>query len=353
MTDTINLTIDGRGTSVPGGTTILEAARSLGIEIPTLCDHPYLEPEAACRMCVVEVKGARVLSASCVTPVVEGMVVQTASPRVLAARRMIVELLVSNHPADCMTCDTAGACELQALAYQFGVKSSRFQGTVRQFPVMDSNPFIVMDLNKCILCRRCTRACAQIQGRVAINIGGRGFNSKVIAGMDVPMEESICEFCGQCVAYCPVDALTVKIAQGRGRTWEMEKVATTCNYCGVGCGLDLNVKDHQVVQVTSNWDTPVNNGALCVKGRFGFDFINHPDRLTTPLIRRNGQFREAGWDEALDLVAERLVEIKERAGSDALGVLASAKCTNEENYLIQKFARAVLGTNNVDHCARL
>jgi predicted molibdopterin-dependent oxidoreductase YjgC len=349
----INLAIDERKVSAPAGSTVLQAATQAGIKIPTLCDHPALAPIGACRMCLVEIKGQRTLQPACTFPITEGMEVQTYSPAVIEARRFVLELLLSDHPLDCMTCDSTGSCELQDLMYEYGVKETRFPGYAHEYPVEDPNPFIKRDYNKCILCRRCVRACEEINGVEAIGMVWRGFRSKPGTAFDGNLEDSPCEFCGMCVAVCPTGALQSKMALGKGRVWQMEKVTTTCPYCGVGCQIDYSIRDGQIVQAESHWDGPPSQGWTCVKGRFGFDYVNHPDRLTQPLIKKDGHFVEASWDEALDLIADKMVETKKKHGGDAIAVLSSAKCTNEENYLLQKFTRAVLETNNVDHCARL
>lgn len=348
----VTLTINGKQVTVPRGTTVLEAARQAGFFIPTLCHDPELTSVGACRLCVVEIPGMRNLPASCVTEVREGMEVYTESPAVVEARKTILELLLANHPMDCLTCGKNGDCRLQDYCYYYGVKEARFAGERHAYDIEGDNPFIVRDMNKCILCGKCVRACAEIQGKNVVDFAYRGFNTKVTPAMDVPLSESECVFCGNCVAVCPTGALQEKGLRSRARTWEVKKVRTTCPYCGTGCNFDLNVKDGKVVGVTS-CDGDVNGRALCVKGRFGYGFIHHPDRLTRPLIKKNGEFKEATWEEAISLVAEKLGRIKEEHGPGALAVLSSARCTNEENYLMQKFTRAVLGTNNIDHCARL
>ncbi|MEA3345752.1 MAG: formate dehydrogenase subunit alpha [Chloroflexota bacterium] len=351
----VNITINDRQVVAEAGQTVLEAATEAGIEIPTLCYHPALPPEAVCRVCVVEIEGQRTLQPSCTFPVSEGMEIKTHSPRVVEARRVALELLISDCPMDCTTCEMNGNCELQDLCYEYGVnpEEARFAGEKHEYPIDDSNPFIERDYNKCILCRRCVRACEYMNGVEAIGSLWRGFETKIGTAFDAGLQDSPCEFCGMCVEVCPTGALIPIERKGKGREWEFRHVQTTCPYCGVGCQLDLNIKDNRIVQVRSVWDGPANHGLTCVKGRFGFDFNESPDRLTRPLIKKDGQFVEATWDEALHLVASRLSEIKEKHGSDAIGVLSSAKCTNEENYAMQKFARAVIGTNNIDHCARL
>ena len=345
----ISLTIDNREVVVEEGTTIFQAAKNAGIEIPHLCYQEDMSPASACRLCVVEVEGTKNLVASCSYPVANNMVVRTNTERVAKARRLVLELLLSDHPYDCMTCEKSGACDLEKYAYELGVPATRFQGEKHAYPLDETHPFFVRDYNKCILCERCVTACNEVQFIEAINLAHRGFATKVAAPFDRPLLESTCISCGQCVAVCPVGALVEKTRRFQGREWEFKKVPTTCPYCGVGCTIELNVKDNRIVRVTSPIDSVVNQGRLCVKGKFGFEYVHSPERLTAPLIREKGEFREASWEEALSLIASRLANYKK----DEVAVISSAKCTNEDNYVIQKFARAVLGTNNVDHCARL
>ncbi|MDR1962065.1 MAG: formate dehydrogenase subunit alpha [Gracilibacteraceae bacterium] len=349
----IQLIINGATYNVPAGTTLLGACRMHKIEVPTLCFEPSLRSWGACRLCVVEVEGRRSLAASCGTEAAPGMVVLTDSPRVREARKTLLELLVANHDIDCLTCEKMGRCELARYAYEYGVKKDVFQGEKRRCEIDDTNPFITRDMNKCILCGRCVRACADIQAQHVLHYAGRGFESRVTPAFDLPYGESDCVFCGSCLSVCPVGALTEKKMAGRGRPWEITKVRTTCPFCGTGCGFDLNVKNGRVIGVTSAANAPVNGRSLCVKGRFGTDLIHSPQRLTRPLIRRDGVLQEAEWHEAFDLIAARLKAIRDGHGPDALAALSSARCTNEENFLMQKFVRVVLGTNNVDHCARV
>jgi formate dehydrogenase alpha subunit len=350
----INITINDKTVIAKEGITIMDAAKQVGIKIPALCSMPELgfQP-GACRICVVEVIGNPALVASCVYPIRRNMKIYTHSNRVLEARRMILELLLANHPLDCMTCEKSGSCLLEELAYELGVKKSRFIQNRENKLIDDNNPFILRDMNKCVLCGRCVEICNEIQQSHVIDFAHRGSKTEIVVEGGVDLINTRCEFCGQCVAVCPVGALTDKTAQGKGRFWEFQKVHTTCNYCGCGCGFDLNIKDGKVVKVTSNADSVVNGINLCVKGRFGNDYIHRDDRLTTPLIRKNGKLEQASWEDALQLISNKFKEIKKENGSDSLAVLSSAKCTNEENFLLMKFARAVLGTNNVDHCARL
>jgi len=349
----VTLSINSQEVKIREGATILEAAKSIGIEIPHLCYREDLPPTSACRLCVVEVEGARNLVASCSYPAANNMVVRTNTERVTKARRLVLELLLSDHPYDCMTCERSGACDLEKYAYELGVPTTRFQGEQHAYPLDETHPFFVRDYNKCILCERCVTACNEVQFAEAINLAHRGFDTKVSAPFDRSLLDSTCISCGQCVAVCPTGALTEKTRRFQGREWELKKVLTTCPFCGVGCNIELNIKNNRIVRVTSPPNSPVNQGRLCVKGKFGFEYVHSPERLTKPLIRvgkkGEGKFREASWEEALDLVASNLANYTE----NETAVISSAKCTNEDNYVIQKLARAVLGTNNVDHCARL
>ncbi len=348
----VKLNINGKEVEAPQGSTILQAAQMNGIDIPTLCYLKDLSPMGSCRMCVVEVEGNRLLPASCVTPITPGMVVKTESPTVINARRTILELLVANHPLDCMTCDKLGDCKLADYCYQYGVKVSPFTGEQHHYRIDSTNPFIERDLNKCIQCGACVRACEELTGKDNLSYLNRGFYRKVTTAGDVDYIDSDCVFCGQCVAVCPTGALTEKTMAGQARRWEIERVTTTCPFCGTGCNFDLAVKDNRIIGVLSNEEATVNGRSLCVKGRFGWDYIYNEKRITTPLIKRNGNFESASWEEAYDLIAKRFNEIKDEYGQEAFAALSSARCTNEENFLVQKFTRAVMGNNNVDHCAR-
>ncbi|MFW6180362.1 MAG: formate dehydrogenase subunit alpha [Spirochaetota bacterium] len=344
----IKLSIDGVEVTADERMTVLEAALANGIYIPHLCHHPDLRPAGVCRVCMVEINGKRV-DISCKTPVEHGMQVRTETPEVNRIRRVAVELLFINHPADCLSCSANNQCELQRVANFVGLDESHLARLRRREPggeeeVDRSNPFFVYDKSRCILCGICVRTCDDIAGVGTFDFAYRGFKTFVSTYRDQPLLESRCVSCGECVSRCPVGALRVKEQLPPSR-----EVKTVCPYCGVGCVIHLGVRGQRVVSSRADRDNPVNRGRLCVKGRFGFEFVNHPQRLTTPLIRESGKFREAGWDEALALVAEKL----SRSRGDAFACLSSAKCTNEENYIVQKFARAVMGTNNVDHCARL
>ncbi len=368
----IHLSINNQPLEVPEGTTVLQAARKAGIPIPTLCDHPDLTPYGGCRLCIVEVKGSRTPLASCALEATEGMQVQTESSILTQRRRFVLEMLLSNfYDYQLRKGETQdlGDTEFSSLIKQYGLDPLMATRKQPKYPIdLDPNPFIRVDWNKCILCNRCVRACAEIQGRFVWSIGGRGYDAHPIAGADSTMLEARCESCGACAAYCPTGALSNKMSDQTGQADRL--VTTTCTYCGVGCQFDLNVKDGKVIRVTSNPDAPVNGMALCVKGRYGYDFIHHPDRLLKPKVRRylleqkpkpyplhqespDWDWVETDWNIALSLTAEKLRTTRDSFGSDSIGVLTSAKCLNEENYLMNKLARQVLGTNSIDHCARL
>ena len=368
--ENIILTINNREIEATRGMTVLEAAQTAGIYIPTLCHYPDLEPYGGCRLCVVEIEKVRGLPTACTTPATSGMVVTTESPAINEVRRTSLELLLSNHPCDCLdchrrtrcgpydvclrhvavtdrcvVCPANSTCELQKVVDYLGVRKLRINKDTRSRPVDTSNPFFDIDRNRCILCARCVRACKEITGVGAIDMAYRGYNMKVATFGDTLLMDSICRSCGESLVRCPVGALTPK------ETFYPDKeIKTICPYCGVGCQLYLGVQNNRVVCVRGDKEGAANQGRLCVKGRFGIiEFVNHQKRLTTPLIRKNGQLEEASWDEALAVVANKLKNYK----GDEVAVISSAKSTNEDNYVMQKFARAVLRTNNIDHCARL
>jgi len=378
--ENIEIAINGARIEANEGDTVLETALNNGIYIPHLCFHPDLKPDVKaerplikhlplekrvnnsneieyniddktairegerchkcdtqCRLCLVEIEGLGVTT-SCNTPVKNGLSVKTDTPYIESFRRTAVESIMENHIGDCLSCSKNTRCKLQTVANYVGISIERKPQTPL-LPLDDSNPFYVYDPNKCILCGICVMTCEELVGIGAIDFAFREYDVD-----EKPVVESRCVSCGECVARCPVGALTAKHFQQPAR-----EVSTVCTYCGVGCGLHLGVRGDKIVSVRGNTDSPVNKGSLCVKGRFGYDFVNHPDRLKTPLIKKDGVFVETSWDEALDLVAEKLSHYK----GDQFGVFSSARCTNEDNYLVQKFTRAVMATNNVDHCARL
>lgn len=346
MTKQLKLTIDGQDICTDEGTSVLDAALENDIYIPHLCHHPDLKPVGACRLCGVEIDGGR-MTMSCMTPVRDGMDIITDSPVIHQARQTAMEMLIADHDMDCLACAAANDCELLNISAYIGIQPERLQRlrpTVKGLPIDSSNPFFQFDPNKCVVCGICVRTCDEVVGLGALGFIDRGYKTVIGTFGNKPFVESICESCGECVARCPVGALAPKKQQRPAR-----EVQTTCVYCGVGCGIYMGVAGDRVVSMRGDRERPTNNGNLCVKGRFGFNFINHSDRLTTPLIKKDGVFEEATWDQALELVASKL---KDRKG-EKFAALASAKCTNEDNYLIQKFTRAVMGTNTVDHCARL
>lgn len=353
MVEEIRMTIDGKEITTASHNTILKAAKENGIHIPTLCYDERIEPFGACRLCLVEVEGERGLKPACATRVASGMVVHTATEDLVRIRKTILELILSDHPNDCMTCESAGNCELQDLAYEYGVKETRFAGEQHHYPVLADNPLIERDYNKCILCGRCIRICREVQGVGVYDFVNRGFEAVPGTPYNKPLTETPCEFCGQCVSACPTGAIISIPSKGKGRPWQVEKVRTTCPYCGCGCQIDLHVRDGEIIEVSSPVMVGPGEGNLCVKGRYGYSFVHHPDRLTTPLVRKDGELVPATWEEALGIVADRISKARDDKGPDGVAFLSSARCTNEENYLLQKLARAVVGTNNVDHCARL
>jgi len=355
--------MNGKNVKALEGMTVLEAALGADIYIPTLCYAPDLKPFGACRLCLVEIEGMRGFATACTTPVQEGMVIHTETEEIQRVRRTIVELAISDHPEECLVCNKSQDCELLKVARYVGVEPSsvkRLRRTKLTKSPDTSNPAFDFDPNKCILCGKCVRRCDEVVGVRAIDFAYRGHDTVVSPFGAIPIALSVCQSCGECVEHCPTGALTAKHFLVPDR-----EIETTCPYCGVGCSIYLGVRAGNIVRIRGNEKSPVNQGELCVKGRFGIDFVHHPDRLMRPLIRREevpkGQrlkegiqaFREADWEEALDRVARGLADMVQRYGPNAIGALSSAKCTNEENYILQKFARAVLGTNNVDHCARL
>mgnify|MGYP000887938761 CR=1 FL=1 len=344
----IRMTIDNREVMVQEGTTILEAAREAGIYIPTLCYHPDLTVFAGCRVCMVEADGK--LVTSCNTEVAEGMNVLTDTPEVSELRRVLVEMILASHHPDCQSCAANNDCVLQEVTAYVGIDEDRLELLGRDYskvPPDTSNAFFNVDHSRCILCGICVRTCNEINGVAAIDFTFRGTNTMIAPLGAMPMAESQCESCGECVERCPTGALTRK-----SREIPSREVKSICTYCGVGCGIILGTKGDRVVKVTGNRESPVNRGHLCVKGRFGFEFIDHPDRLKMPLVKKDGEFKEVSWDEALEVIVDKLKSIREKNGADAISGLSSARSSNEANYLFQKMLRS-LGTNNVDHCARV
>ena len=354
----VTIILNGREVSGRPGMTILELAKQEGVYIPTLCHEPQLSsPGAACpsigacRICIVEEERNGALLTSCTTFITPGMVIATASPRVLERRRTIVELILSSHPDACLVCDKGNRCQLRRIASELSIGPLSFQKIPQAATVKDANPFIKRDLSKCVLCAKCIRACQELVVEGAVDYFRRGFESKPATFGDTALEESTCTFCGTCLALCPTGALMEAEPVYRGTV--ATAIRSTCPFCSCGCSLYLEVKDGQMVRVTPDKEDPVSRGTLCVKGSFGCDFIHSPDRLTSPLVKVNGEFQEVSWDQAIETIAREFNRIKGEYGSDSLAVFGSSKCTNEENYLLQQFARRVLGTNNIDNGSRL
>ena len=351
--DPITLTINGRQVRTTKGKTILEVCREARIGIPTLCYDKRLEAYGGCRLCLVEIKDYARPQAACTTPAADGMEVRTESEALTEHRKMIIELILSNHPNDCMCCESAGDCDLQELAYRYGARFDEYAGERWNLPIREDNPFITFEPNKCISCSRCTRICNDVVMAGTISMVKRGFRTMPDTAYGDPRSLKNCEFCGQCVSTCPTGALTDRKGRGMGRSRDIRKVKTTCSYCGTGCNFYLQVNRGRVVRVSSDHDAPVNRGNLCIKGRYGYDFIHSKERLKTPLIKQDGVYREASWDEALGLVAKRFRELIEKYGPEKVGGFSSSRCTNEENYLMSKWVRCAVGSNNVDNCARV
>lgn len=360
----VTLEIDGQAVTVPEGTSIMRAAVDAGVRVPKLCATDSLEPFGSCRLCLVEVEGRRGYPASCTTPCESGMKVQTQTSKLQELRRNVMELYISDHPLDCLTCSANGNCELQDMAGVTGLREVRygmgeamtganhFRGESKA-KVDDSNPYFSYDASKCIVCNRCVRACEETQGTFALTISGRGFDSRVSPGQDQPFMESECVSCGACVEACPTATLQEKsvIWLGQGE----HSVTTTCAYCGVGCGFKAEMKGNEVVRMVPWKDGKANEGHACVKGRFAWGYATHKDRITTPMIRKSihEPWQEVSWDEAINHAASEFRRIQAKYGRDAVGGITSSRCTNEETYLVQKLVRAAFGNNNVDTCARV
>jgi len=348
----ITITLNGREVSGHPGMTILELAQESGVDIPTLCHDPQLSSVGACRVCLVEDERNGALLASCVAPIAPGMVINTTSERVIERRKTIVKLMLASHPDSCLVCDKGNRCRLRQIASDLDIGLVDLQRIPQMATIEDVNPFLERDLSKCILCAKCIRACQELVVEGAIDYFRRGFAAIPAALNNLPLENSECTFCGTCVALCPTGALMEKEGAYRGTT--QTTVQTTCPFCGCGCSIGLETKDGHVVRVVPGKESPVNNkGTLCVKGSQGCDFVYSPDRLLKPLVKSDGSFEELSWEEALELVGTQFKRIKDEYGSGSLAILGSSKCTNEENYLLQRFARSVLGTNNIDNGGRL
>ncbi len=339
------------------GESILQFSKRVQLHIPTLCDDPRLEASGSCRVCSVEVAlvadGPMRTMASCHTPVAAGMHIYTDSDKIRRLRKNIIELVLTDHPLDCLTCEVSGNCELQDVAAEVGIREVRYaKGADHLSYAKDaSHPYMRSDLSKCINCYRCVRACDEIQGEFVLGVSGRGFDSKIIKGQDTTFDESVCVSCGACAQTCPTAAIT-DVFQSKS-TEAADKVRTICSYCGVGCNLEVSIKNNKILSITAPINAEVNAGHTCLKGRYAWRFYNHPDRLTSPLIKKNGAFVKASWDEAYTLIHSKLSTLVKNFGANSIAGISSSRCTNEENYLMQKLMRAVIGTNNIDCCARV
>jgi len=344
----VELTIDEREVEIEEGATILEAAQKAGVLIPTFCYHKNLLPFGACRLCVVEVEQMKGrLVPSCSTPATNGMVVHTNTPEIRDARKTLLELLLVHHPLDCPVCDKGGECQLQNLAYEYEVVGNRFKDKKFDSPVDYHSPLIERNTNRCVLCGMCARTCDEVVGVSAISFVSRGFGTVIGTNFDRVLD---CEFCGECVNICPVGALTDKLFKYKARSWELTKVNTICSYCSTGCTLTLGVKGNRIYRIIGDDTIGINKGSLCSKGRFGYQYVVSPERMNSPLVKnKEGELVRATWKDALERVAKGFKEVKEKHGADSIGGICSDRLTNEETYLFQRFMRAALGTNNIDH----
>ena len=352
---TVTLTIDGQAVSVPRGTSVMAAAMALGTKIPKLCATDSLEPYGSCRLCLVEIAGRRGTPASCTTPAEQGMVVTTQTPNLAKLRRGVMELYISDHPLDCLTCAANGDCELQDMAGAVGLRDVRYgmDGENHLGLAKDeSNPYFTFDTSKCIVCNRCVRACEEVQGTFALTVEGRGFDSRIVPG-PTDFMASECVSCGACVQACPTATLTEKSVIEMGQP--EHSVVTTCAYCGVGCSFKAEMQGSTVIRMVPFKDGHANEGHSCVKGRFAFGYATHKDRITKPMIRAaiTDPWREVTWDEAVNHAASEFKRIQATYGRDSVGGITSSRCTNEDTYLVQKLVRAAFGNNNVDTCARV
>src|SRR5208337_3705224 len=345
-TKLINLKINDRDVQVPQGTLVIEATRRLGIEVPSFCYYPGLSLQAACRMCLVEVEKMPKLQTACTLVVSEGMIVRTNTDQVRNARKYMLEFLLTNHPLDCPVCDKGGECELQDMVFRYGADSSRFVEEKIHRPEEKWSDLVYYDAPRCILCFRCVRVCDEGMDVKALGVGMRGANSIIIPNREDHLE---CEECGMCIDICPVGALTSGTYRYKTRPWEMTYVSTVCTHCSNGCKTTLSVRNNEILRANNRDLSGFNKDFLCAKGRFGFDFTKHSERLKLPLVRRDGKLMPSSWEDALAEVSRRLAEIHKASGPDAIGFVGSNRTTNEDNYLLGRIARASIGTNNIDH----
>src|SRR5580698_1772910 len=347
----VNLTVDGKKVAAPAGTLLIDACKAAGIEIPAFCYYPKLSVQAACRMCVVRIEKMPKLQTACTTPVTEGMVVATETDEVKQARKATIELLLGNHPLDCPVCDAGGECELQDMTFKYGAGESKFVEIKQHREEQQWSPVVFFDRPRCILCYRCVRVCGEGMDVWALGIQNRGAGSVIAPNKQDHLE---CEECGMCIDICPVGALTSGTYRYKTRPWEMSHVGTVCTHCGDGCKTTLGVRraddGMEIVRGDNRDKSGINGDFLGIKGRYAFVFANHSERLTKPLVRgADGKLAPVSWDYAIDFTAKKLAEVRDARGGKAIGVIGSNRTTNEEAYLLQKFARTVLHTNNIDH----
>jgi NADH-quinone oxidoreductase subunit G len=349
-TATVNITVDGKAVKAPAGTLLIEACKSVGIEVPSFCYYPNLSLQGACRMCLVKVEKMPKLQTACTTVVGEGMIVSTDTPEIHQARKSMVELLLGNHPLDCPVCDAGGECELQDMTFSYGAAESKYIEAKHHREEQQWSPVVFFDRPRCILCYRCVRVCGEGMDVWALGVQNRGVSSIIAPNKEDHLE---CEECGMCIDICPVGALTSGAYRYKTRPWEMKHVGTTCTHCADGCKTTLGVRRSdtgiEIVRGDNRDKSGINGDFLCIKGRYAFDFANHEDRITQPLIRKNGRLTPSTWEEAFELIGRKFKEVRDRDGGQAIGVIGSNRTTNEENYLLQKFVRVVLQTNNIDH----
>jgi NADH-quinone oxidoreductase subunit G len=346
----VNLIVDGKKLTAPAGTLLIEACKTAGIEVPSFCYYPNLSLQGACRMCVVKIEKMPKLQTACTTVVTEGMTVSTDSDEVRQARKAMVELLLGNHPLDCPVCDAGGECELQDMTFSYGAAESKFMEAKNHKEEQQWSPVVYFDRPRCILCYRCVRVCGEAMDVWALGVQNRGVGSVIAPNQEDHLE---CEECGMCIDICPVGALTSGAYRYKTRPWEMKHVGTVCTHCSDGCKTTLGVRRSdtgmEIVRGDNRDKSGINNDFLCIKGRYAFDFAHSTERLTHPLIRKNGKLTPSTWEDAFELIGKRFAEVRDKDGGSAIGVIGSNRTTNEENYLLSKFARAVLKTNNVDH----
>src|SRR3954467_12563366 len=346
----VTITVDGKKITAPAGTLLIEACKRVGIEVPSFCYYPGLSLQAACRMCLVRIEKMPQLQTACTVPITDGMVVATDTDEVRQARKSMIELLLGNHPLDCPVCDAGGECELQDMTFKYGAAESRYMEGKLHKEEQQWSPVVFFDRPRCILCYRCVRVCGEGMDVAALGVQLRGSSSVIAPNEGNHLD---CEECGMCIDICPVGALTSGAYRYKTRPWEMKHVGTICTHCGDGCKTTLGVRRHesgmQIVRGDNRDKSGINGDFLCIKGRYAFDFVDHPARITEPLVRKDGRLQPASWEEALELVGQKFREVRDAHGGEGIGVIGSNRTTNEESYLLQKFGRVVLQTNNIDH----